>query len=125
MPIRWYLIPEEPPPWTRGKGQRPQHCDDIRCNWVGHPIPYKNYWIVKVNSTAAKHLDLQGRSGVFALPDSPLDTTITELPQGVLNQLTVFKLLVRRPVLSKYERGTHVLGRHLGWPATIAPSRSC
>jgi hypothetical protein len=89
MPVAYYIIPMTEPPYSRQNPQRPQYVDEIKCNWVGHPVDALGVYICKVNTTEAKHTDLAGRTGVRQLPRSASwDTVISTLPAAARNAIS-------------------------------------
>lgn len=96
MPVAYYLVPMEPGPYSRTNKQRPQFMDEIKCNWTGYPLMGFDRYLCKVNTTAAKHADLESRAGVWAFPPDGLNTVISTLHpsernriQQALNQLSL------------------------------------
>jgi len=91
MPIRFYIIPIEPGPYSKGNGQRPMYLDALRANWSGYPLFQWNRYIVQVNTTSVKHSLLESRPGVITLPERvALDTLCGDLPSAMQNRLQVF-----------------------------------
>jgi hypothetical protein len=86
MPEAYYLIPMVPGPYSRGNGQRPMYVDDIQCNWVGHNVDDLGVYVCLVNTTEAKHTDLNSRVGVHAIPrDYTWNTVISTMRPAARN----------------------------------------
>ena len=80
MPVTWYIIPIVDGPYSRANPRRPEYVGSIRCNWVGHPLEFKNRYVCKVNTTEAKHALLAAGQGVLSLPRVVLTTLVRNLP---------------------------------------------
>ena len=85
MTVGYYIIPIAPPPYGPGNGERPLYVDAIRCNWTGQPFRSLGVYICKLNTTDAKHADLEAQTGVRRLPD--WNMPLSDLPPGKLNAL--------------------------------------
>ena len=86
MPEAYYIIPMVAGPYSRENKQRPMYVDEIRCNWTGHNVNDLGVYICKVNTTEAKHTDLNSRQGVLQLPRAyTWDTVISTMPAPARN----------------------------------------
>lgn len=69
------------PPWSKQNPQGPLYMDELRTNWSGSPLPQSSAYVVKVNSTPEKLLELQNKPGVVDFPnvdEDILDSLPTE-----------------------------------------------
>lgn len=76
-------------PYNRQNPQRPDYVDEIQCNWTGHNVDAYSVYICKVNTTEAKHTDLNSRAGVRQLPRAAnWNTQISTLAQNTQNVIS-------------------------------------
>ena len=91
MTIRFYVIPMEPPPYSRGQGQRPMYLDALQAyEWSGYPLEQWNRYLCQVNTTAVKHAAIDAEAGVIGLPDISLSTLVADLPLAVRTRISNF-----------------------------------
>lgn len=91
MPVRFYVIPMEPGPYSRANPQRPQFLDAIQANWSGYPLFAWSRYLCQVNTTSAKHAMLDAQVGVISLPGHvELDTLVGNLPLVMRNRIQTF-----------------------------------
>jgi hypothetical protein len=88
MPIAYYIIPMVPGPYSRENPQDPAYVFEIRCNWTGHNIDQFGVFVCKVNTTPAKHADLESRPGVWKFPEDGLNTVISTLHAATRNRIS-------------------------------------
>lgn len=68
MDERWYFVPEVPPPWKQGAGQRPKYMAELKCDWNGYPLSGTDYFFCVVTASARKHTQLREKPGVIVVP---------------------------------------------------------
>jgi hypothetical protein len=90
MPIRFYVIPMEPGPYSRDNGQRPMYLDALQANWSGYPLFQWDRYLCQVNTTPAKHTILDAQAGVIGLPDIALSTLVAGLPLAARTRISTF-----------------------------------
>lgn len=89
--IGYYIIPMVAGPYSRANPQRPMFVDEIRCNWSGHPVDALGVYVCKINTTEAKHSNLDGRTGVRSFPRNVTwDTVIATLPAVARNRISAW-----------------------------------
>lgn len=86
--ISFYLVPMTQPPYDRVNNQRPEYVNEIQCSWTGYPLDSFGYYVCKVNTTPAKHTDLEGRQGVWRFPPDGLETVINTLHPSERNRIS-------------------------------------
>jgi hypothetical protein len=67
---------------------QPKYVAEIKSSWTGYPLTFFGYYVCKVNTTAAKHLDLESRQGVWRFPPSGLETIIDTLHPSEQNRIS-------------------------------------
>jgi hypothetical protein len=87
MPIGHYIIQMTAPPYSRATPQAPLYMDELRTNWSGYPLFGFDRYLVQVNTTDAKHDQLEGRAGVMSLRRLNLDDTVGSLPSVARNRV--------------------------------------
>lgn len=86
MPEAYYIIPMVAGPYSFDNPQRPDYVDEIKCGWSGHNVDALGVFVCLVNTTEAKHTNLESRPGVRQLPRGyTWDTLISSLPAAARN----------------------------------------
>ena len=88
MAEAYYIIPIVAGPYSEENRKRPDYVDEIQCNWTGHNVDALGVYICKVNTTEAKHTDLNGCPGVQQLPrEYTWDTVIADMHVAARNYI--------------------------------------
>jgi len=88
MPVSFYVIPMTDPPYDRVNNQRPLYVRETLVAWTGYPLDSFGVYVCKVNTTEAKHTQLEGSQGVWRFPPDGLETVIDTLHPSEKNRIS-------------------------------------